>query len=152
MKKGRLKDWLKKNGKDHLGRAIESVGEKIPIPVLGDLIEGIGEQLQDDHNLTLEQKKEAAELIKMELERFQVLAQDRESARKREIELVKANKKDWFHKFTGIIGLFSFLFVLIVPVLFHDFTHESPHIHQLFGMVEGIALTIFAYYFGGSKK
>ena len=72
-KKGRLKKWLKENGKNALGGILDTIGESTNIPIASKLIEGIGESLMDDPELTSEQKEEASEVIKMELRELEII-------------------------------------------------------------------------------
>lgn len=70
--KGKLKEWLKANGKEALGKSMDLLGESTNIPVLSKLIEGVGESLMDDPDLSDEQKKEVANIIKLELDALKV--------------------------------------------------------------------------------
>lgn len=77
--------------------------------------------------------------------------QDVKSARSREIELVKLDKFDFMFYLSGVTGLGAFGFMIYVLV----FVDLKPGNKELFvhllGMIEGVALSIFAYYFGSSK-
>lgn len=66
--KGKLKQWLKDKGKNALGVTLDAIGSHSSIPVLSDVLEGIGESLMNDPDLTVDEKAEAAELIGLELE------------------------------------------------------------------------------------
>lgn len=85
-----------------------------------------------------------SELLKMEIE-------DRGSARNREVEMAKTGHTDWLMYAAGITGLGSFI-LMVCAVIFIDGVSENLLIHQLMGIIEGVALTIFAYYFGTSKS
>ena len=74
--KGKLKIWLKEKGKSALGNTLNTIGEKTSIPILSNIIEGIGESLMDDPELTPEEKAEAAEIIKAELDYLKVEQQE----------------------------------------------------------------------------
>lgn len=74
--KGRLKKWLKEKGKDALGNTLNTIGENTSIPILSNIIESIGESLMNDPDLTTEEKAEAAEIIKAELELLAVREQE----------------------------------------------------------------------------
>ena len=95
-------------------------------------------------------KVEALEMLKVEISMFELEVQDRDSARKREIEMAKTGKTDWLMYLTGLTGLAVFG-VLVYSILFREIP-ESALLHQLIGMIEGVALGIFAYYFGASKN
>ena len=71
-RKGRLKKWLKENGRETMGEALNFVGSKTDIPVLSKLIEGAGELLMKDETLTEDQKKEVAELVRLDLEELKL--------------------------------------------------------------------------------
>ena len=50
--KGRLKKWLKDNGRNALGNVLDTIGENTSIPIASKLIEGIGESLMDDKEIS----------------------------------------------------------------------------------------------------
>jgi len=74
--KGVLKKWLKENGKNALGNILDTIGESTSIPFASKLIEGIGESLMDDPELTSEQKEQATEIIKMELRELEIIEEN----------------------------------------------------------------------------
>ena len=77
---------------------------------------------------------------------------DRQSARTRETDFVKAaGHVDWMMYLVGAVGLASFAFVLYVMV-YKTIPEENRDlfIHAI-GMVEGVAISLFTYYFGSSK-
>jgi hypothetical protein len=79
---------------------------------------------------------------------------DRNSARRREIETMKAGSKNWTQSilaYTGIIGFFSITAYLLSSGLGHMNTEESFIIGNLTGMAGAIAKDIYGYYFGSSK-
>lgn len=75
-KKGKLKEWLKTNGKNALGKTLDLVGESTSIPIASKLLEGIGEALQDDPELTEDEKKEASELLALEFDLLKIEQQE----------------------------------------------------------------------------
>ena len=87
-----------------------------------------------------------------ELEMYKVEVEDRGSARDREVEVLKAGGDDIMMKVTGGVGLLSFI-LIVVSILFMDLPEANMKlIYHLVGMVEGVSLTIFAYYYGTSKS
>ncbi len=74
--KGKLQIWLKEKGKSALGNTLNTIGKKTSIPILSNIIEGIGESLMDDPELTPEEKAEAAEIIKAELDFLKIEQQE----------------------------------------------------------------------------
>ena len=77
---------------------------------------------------------------------------DRDSARKREVEIKKAGKQDWMMLITGIVGLASFMFTIYAVVYIENVRENDLFIH-LMGMIEGVVIgNIFAYYYGTSAS
>ena len=145
MKK--LKDSkLGKLLKDKAPRILNVVGDLLPdkgvLGVLGNLI-------KNDDTLSSEEKKmlhqQAVEFYKLEVE-------DRDSARKREVEIMKTGAKDWMMNLTGIVGLFSFLFLVYAIVFITVPEHNKELMIHTTGIVEGIVLSIVGYYFGSIAK
>ncbi len=131
MKDTKLGAWFRDKAPDVLA----SVGEVVPG---GQVLKAVGALI--DATTTSEKEKEEARQMLMELE-----AQDRMNAREREIRLAAATgKHDWMQRAVGLTGLIAFVVTLVFAfvgdvVLFH-----------ILGVVEGVAITIFGYYFGGS--
>jgi hypothetical protein len=146
--KGRLKEWLKTKGKDALGKGLDIFGE-----LTGkEGIEKIGEALQSDPDLSEEEKAEAAELVKLELEAYRIDAEDRASARNLQIEAL--NQSDNFSKrfvyymaaFWSVVGA-----VYLFLVTFTNVTNEA-HANTIIGFLLGtIVATIINFFFGSSK-
>ena len=137
-----------------LGRFLLGAGSTI-IDVVGDVLPdkgllGVVKNLIDkDPNLSEDQKSEAHDRL-VELYRLEV--EDRDSARKREAAIVNAGGSDWMMSLTGIIGLAAFAFLVYTVV-----TTEVPQSNKeifihLLGIVEGVALSIFGYYYGSAVK
>jgi len=148
--KGKLKEWLKSNGKELLGKGLDVVGESTNVPILSNLIEGIGESLMKDPELSPEQKQEVAEIIKLELEELDLRLKDVQNARNREIEIAKTGKKDPMMLIVGIVGISVFVF-MVGAIVFKPELQDNKLLIHLLGMVEGVAITIFSYYYGSSK-
>ena len=104
--------------------------------------------LDSDDTLTPEEKKQALEQA---LEAYKIEVSDRDSARKREVELRKYGT-DWMFNLSGIIGLLAFAFLVYTVVTTKvPETNKEIFIHMI-GIVEGVALSIFGYFFGSAKK
>lgn len=133
--------------------------EKAPhiLDIAADMIPGasglhvIKKLIDKDGSFTKEDKQKAIELLNHELELYKVDQVDRADARAREREYVKANKIDWMMIITGASGLSAFLFIVICSIYKPDVFEKNPVLHQIVGMVEGVAISIFMYYFGSSK-
>ena len=97
-----------------------------------------------------EDEKAAAHDQLVELYRLEV--EDRDSARKREAAIVASGGRDWMMTLTGIVGLSSFGFLVYTVVTTQvPETNKEIFIHMI-GIVEGVALSIFGYYFGSAVK
>jgi len=78
--------------------------------------------------------------------------QDRESARNREVELAKTGKSDHLMYSAGYTALLTFIAMVYAVIWKPAGVEHSPIFHQLMGIIEGVALTVFGYYFGTSKR
>ena len=104
--------------------------------------------LDSDDSLTPEEKKQALEQA---LEAYKIEVSDRDSARKREVELRKYGT-DWMFNATGVVGLLAFAFLVYTVVTTEvPASNKEIFIHMI-GIVEGVALSIFGYYFGSAVK
>jgi hypothetical protein len=86
------------------------------------------------------------------VEAYKAEVSDRDSARKREVLAARAGKVDWLFTLTGIVGLGAFV-VIIWAILALEIPAENKELfYHLIGIVEGIALSIYGFYFGTSMK
>ena len=111
---------------------------------------GVLKQVIDtDDTMTPEEKEDAHKAL---IEAYKAEVQDRDSARNREIEVAKAGGKDWLFNITGLVGLGAFG-VIIWAILALDIPETNKELfYHLIGIVEGVSLSIFGYYFGTSMK
>ena len=136
-----------------LGKFLLGAGSTI-IDVVGDVLPdkgllGVVKNLIDkDPNLSEDQKSEAHDRL-VELYRLEV--EDRDSARKREVNLRKYGT-DWMFNLTGIVGLSAFAFLVYTVVTTQVPASNKEIFIHLIGIVEGVALSIFGYYFGSAIK
>lgn len=86
----------------------------------------------------------------IELDYYRVMTEDIANARNREIELAKVGGTDWLMYAAGITALTTFI-LMVIAVIFISEVKDNPLFHQLMGIIEGVALTVFSYYFGSSK-
>ena len=125
-----------------LGQAKSLLPEKGVLGVLKNLID-------TDEELTPEEKAEAHKAL---IEAYEAEVADRDSARNREVEIAKSGKSDWLFNITGLVGLGSFG-VIIWAILYLDIPETNKELfYHLIGIVEGVSLSIFGYYFGTSMK
>ncbi len=150
--KGKLKNklqdskvwkWTKEKFPDIAGKGLELFGD-----LTGrESVENFGQWLQDK-DIPQEDKKEIARLVNEEIK---LLNEDRQSARNREIEIAKTNKSDWMMNATGLIGLGLLVFIVVCIVFIPRLENNEMLIHTL-GIIEGVSISIFYYYFGYSKQ
>ena len=125
-----------------VGKLSGSLPDKGVLGVLKNLIDS-------DEELTPEEKKAAQEAL---IRAYEAEVSDRDSARKREVEIAKSGKIDWLFNITGVVGLGAFA-IIIWAILALEIPKDNKDlfIHTI-GIVEGVALSIFGYYFGTSMK
>ncbi len=145
---------MKKFKDTKLGGLLSKIAPKI-LNVAGDLLPDAGvlgmvsKMIAEDPDISPEDKKVLQEQHK---ELYKLEVEDRDSARKREIEIAKTGKKDYMMQLTGIVGLLSFAFIIYAVVYVPSVTDNDLFVH-LMGMVEGVVISnIFAYYYGTSAK
>ena len=125
--------------------------EKVPgivVDVLPDSgVLGIVKNLIDsDSSLTQYDK----DMLLKEL--YQLEVEDRDSARKREVEKAKTGGFDFMFNLTGFIGLAAFAFIIYAIVyLSIPEGNKEVWIHTI-GIIEGITLSIFGYFYGSAVK
>ena len=102
-----------------------------------------------DEELSPEDKEKAAETL---LKAYEAEVQDRDSARKREVEVTKTGKFDFLFNLTGLVGLGAFG-VVVCAILVLEIPESNKELfYHMVGIVEGVVLSIFGYYFGTSMK
>ena len=128
-----------------LGKILSKISGVLPkegvLGVLRDVLDG-------DDSLTPQEKEDA---LNEALEAYKIEVSDRDSARKREVHLRKYGT-DWMFNVTGIVGLLAFGFLVYTVVTTKVPESNKEIFIHLLGIVEGVALSIFGYYFGSAKK
>ena len=141
LKDSKVGAWLK----DKAPKVLEIVSDLTGIEALdrvGDLIKGESMSLQDKLEFERLLSEERMEVMRLEVERIK-------NAQDREVGVVQATgKPDYFQWAVGAVGLGVFA-MIVVNGLFYDIVNEKVYFHLL-GIVEGIVLGIFGYYFGSS--
>ena len=133
------------------------LAEKVPhvLDLVGDVLPeqgtlGIVKNLiSKDPDLTPEEKQEIHNRL---VEFYKLEVEDRDSARKREVDMIKAGGTDWMMNFTGIVGLGGFVLLLVAIVFLQVPEHNKELMIHTTGIVEGIVLSIVGYYFGSIAK
>ena len=137
-----------------LGKFLGKIAPTI-LDVAGDLLPDAGvlgmvsNLIKKDKNISPADKTEALDQAK---EMYELEIKDRDSARKREVEVKKTGSKDVMMLATGLVGLFSFVFIIYAVVYEPSVTDNDLFVH-LMGMIEGVVISnIFAYYYGTSAE
>jgi len=151
---GKLKEKLK-NSK--LLDKVKELDLKNVLDVAGNFLPdkgGLGvikNIIQNDDTISAENKVQLLEAYEDDMRAFELEVQDRDSARKREVELAKVKGTDWMMYATGIVGLVSFI-AMVVAVIWIPSVQENKLFVHLMGIVEGVVISnLFAYYYGTSK-
>jgi hypothetical protein len=122
------------------------------IPQLADVLPdkgvlGIVKNLIDKDDTLPQEEKET--LLK---ELYQLEVEDRDSAREREVEVAKTGRFDFMFNLTGVIGLGAFAFIIYAIVYLRiPENNKEVWIHTI-GIIEGIVLSIFGYFYGSAVK
>ena len=124
---------------------VDVVGDALPDKGLLGVVKNL---INKDPDLSDDQKAEAHDRL-VELYRLEV--EDRDSARKREVNLRKYGT-DWMFNLTGIVRLSAFAFLVYTVVTTQVPESNKEIFIHLIGIVEGVALSIFGYYFGSAIK
>ena len=115
----------------------------------GGPLEALKTLIDDDASIGPEEK---ARLHNELVEMYKAEVADRESARSREVEVAKTGKFDFLFNLTGLVGLGAFG-VIVWAILALDIPEANKELfYHLIGIVEGVTLSIFGYYFGTSMK
>jgi len=150
-----MSDTPKKKFRDtKFGKFLMKVAPGI-LNIAGDLLPDAGvlgmvsNLIKSDPNISAEDKIIADTYVQ---EMYALEVADRDSARKREVEIAKTNKQDWMMLATGLTGLFSFIFMIYAVVYIPAVLENDLFVH-LMGMIEGVVISnIFAYYYGTSAE
>ena len=136
LKDTKLGDWFRNKAPQHL----DTIGDLVPG---GQAVKAIG-ALIDATTTSDAEKAEALALL------AQAEAEDRANARTREIDFVKATGgRDWMQTVVGVFGLAAFILMIVWAL---NGVEEREVYFHLLGVVEGVAVTIYGYYYGSSKK
>jgi hypothetical protein len=141
-------DTLKDKGGDILG-----IGIKVATGNVSGAISDVTDMLKGDDSPEAKQLLNEFEIEKQkfEIEMYSLEIKDRESARNREVEIKKAGGNDIMMVITGSVGLLAFL-TIVYTILFRTLPEGNEKlVYHLLGVVEGVSVTMFAYYFGSSK-
>ena len=144
----------KKFKETKLGKLVGNIAPNI-LGVAGDLLPDAGvlgivkNLVSKDKNISPKDKELIHNQIK---ELYELEVADRDSARKREVEIAKTGKTDYMHITTGLIGLGCFCF-MIYAIVYLQIPESNKEVWiNLIGIVQGIVLSIFGFYYGSAVK
>ncbi len=132
--------------KEKVPHVLDIVGDFLPEQGTLGVIKNI---ISKEPNLSAEEKEQIHNRL---VEFYKLEVADRDSARQREVEMVKAGSDDWMMNFTGIVGLGGFVLLLVAIVFIQVPEHNKELMIHTTGIVEGIVLSIVGYYFGSIAK
>ena len=137
-----------------VGKLLGNIAPNI-LGVAGDLLPDAGvlgmvkNLIDKDEKIKSEDKQLIHSQIK---ELYELEVADRDSARKREVEIAKTGKTDYMHIVTGLIGLGCFCF-MIYAIVYLQIPESNKEVWiNLIGIVQGIVLSIFGFYYGSAVK
>lgn len=134
LKETKLGSWLANKAPD----LFSTLGDVVPG---GEALKVVG-RLVDNLTESEEERQEVRRMI------YELEQQDRDSARRREVGFVQAlGKRDWMQAVTGLVGLGALLMMIYWAIRGVD---EREIFFHLLGAIEGVAITIYGYYFGSS--
>lgn len=128
---------------------IRKLPELAGAALTGGPLEALKTIIDSDSTITPEEKEKLHNDL---IEAYKAEVADRDSARGREVEIAKAGKFDFLFNLTGIVGLTAFG-VVVWAILTLEIPESNKELfYHMVGIVEGVVLSIFGYYFGTSMK
>lgn len=149
----KLKDKLKDSKllakvKQYAPQVLDVVGDVLPDKGGLGIVKNL---IQKDETINSHDKRQLLDAYNDDMKAFELEVQDRDSARNREVELAKVKGTDWMMYATGLVGLLSFV-AMVVAVIFIPSVQENKLFVHLMGIIEGVVISnLFAYYYGTSK-
>ena len=131
---------------DKAPKILDTIGDVLPekgvLGIVKNLIDKSDELTPQDKEIAMAHLRQS----------FELEVKDRDSARIREVEVAKVHNVDFLFYLTGFIGLGLFCFIVYAIVYLRIPEENKETWIQLIGLVEGVILSIFGYYFGSSVK
>jgi uncharacterized protein YebE (UPF0316 family) len=127
------------------GAAVAMIADKLGLD--DKTVEGVTKALESNPDLTIK-------LRELELEYAKLDAQDRDSARNREIEIAKSDVHFITKNITSLLALSTLAGALVMTslIFFVDFPDSQENIIIfVLGSLFGIATQVISYYFGSSQ-
>lgn len=154
-----------KESKTKLGKFLKKAALVVPgiVAIAGELKDGdiIGAiqkaktilAIEAPNNKEVRNLLSELDLCQMDflLDEMKLANEDKASAREREIAYLRAGKYDFMQTFTGTAGLGAFCF-LVYSMVFIEVPDSNREVFfHLIGMVEGVVITMFSYFYGPGK-
>lgn len=132
--------------KEKAPKVFEVIGDVLPNSGALGLVKNI---IQHSDDIDPETKKMLHDQL---IESYKTEVADRDSARKREVEIAKVRKFDLMFNLTGIVGLGSFSF-LVYAIVYLSIPEGNKEIWiHLIGITEGITISLFGYFYGSAMR
>lgn len=141
FKDGKLWQFLK----THVPDVLDKIDDHVPlVSILTAAVKG--------KNLSPEQQQEFDKLLaEHEREMYSLEVQDRANARNREVETTKAlGHIDYITYFLCVAGIVVFFFIVWHLVKENMPNENRELLYHTIGIIEGIIISIYSYYFGSS--
>jgi hypothetical protein len=144
-----------------VGKFLKSKGLNAVLDLAGDVVPGVAvlDKVKDaligknsQYQVSPEDRDIFIELYKLDVSELDLVLKDKANARERELSLFKAGKKsDWLMSATGVVGLIMFMFIAYVMVFVEIPENNKALFNQFIGIIEGVIISIFTYYWGSSR-
>lgn len=157
FKETKLGEWLK----DKAPNLLHQVADFLPdAGSLGILKRGIEILSPEDKKQGLKEIEKVErkltqidiENAKIDLEELKAKLDDRESARNREVETLKINKRSPLMQIIGFGLLFCYVGLLLALIFLNIPEQNKDQLIHMEGIMEGGILAMVSYYFGDSQK
>lgn len=152
--KGKLKEWLKTNGKNALGKTLDLVGGSTNIPFASKLLEGIGEALMDDPEITEVDKADIANMMQFELKELDLRLKDNADSRNMNIKVQESKEASWLAKNTAYILDMAIIFILgllVFVLMFLELTQQQKELALVgLGSFSALSIQIIHFHRGSS--
>jgi hypothetical protein len=160
-KKGKFWQFLKEKVQPVIGDAVSIVGDVTGIEAIEKVGDLLNRRRDEDAKIAalaeefeMKRMEFEMELHRMDLEAFKIEVEDKQSARSREVEYLKATggKRDWVQGGLVIFNMTTLLLMLVF-LAFKTVPEQNMRIFDMLlgGVVVSGANSIYQYYFGSSR-
>ena len=142
MKNNKLLSFIKSKAP----QLLDSAGDLLPENGILGIVKNL---IDTDSDKSPEERQELRNHL---LELYSREVEDRKSAREMRSEQIKSGKIDPLYYLSGIVALAAFAAILYTVIYLQVPESNSAMFHQMIGLVEGIVLSIFAFFFGPMSR